>query len=377
MKRFVISLALLAGCTTTTRQAEPPTQQTSAPAPTPEAPPPAKAEAPQQPSSIYVFQGVEVFGSRKIPKEKLLELITLPAPGTELDVQNEKQQKEFVANLMESKKRLTDTGAFAFIRMSVGQDQKHRMSVTVDLVDNGDEWRMAFNPEPKGEVADPEGLLAAWSDYLKTFWKLRNEGAVPEWGMGTCRAPMGCYGGFDHPELAPLEQRFIDGVPRNVDALVRVLREDKDSGKRMNALMLLTYLSSPEQMAKAVLPSVRDPDQGVRNEALRRLGSAQEVSKKPGIVPIEPVLEALWYPLASDRNKAGWTLVHIMEVEGTAHRQQILDKAGEVLVEMASMRSDIDHEPARKVLAQLAGKDFGNDVAAWRRWFEQARSPRP
>ncbi|WP_375764790.1 HEAT repeat domain-containing protein [Archangium gephyra] len=366
MKRFVVSLALLAGCTTTTQQAAPPATQTAA-----------KAEAPRPPDSIYVFKGVEVFGSRKVPKEQLLELITLPAPGTRLDTKNEQQQKEFIGNLMESKKRLTETGSFAFIRMSVGQDQKHTMGVTVDLVDVGDEWRMAFNPEPKDEVADPEGLLAAWSDYLKTFWKLRNQGAVPEWGMGTCRAPMGCYGGFDHPELAPMEQRFIDGVPRNAGALVRVLREDKDSGKRMNALMLLTYLSSPEQLVEAILPSVRDPHEGVRNEALRRLGSAQEKSKKPGIVPIEPMLEALWYPLATDRNKACWTLVHIMEVEGTVHRQQILDKAGEVLVAMASMRSDLDREPSRKVLALLAGQDFGDDVAAWRRWFEQARGPRP
>lgn len=365
MKRFVVSLALLAGCTTTTRQSEPPATQPAASA---------KAEAPQQqPNSIYVFEGVEVFGSRKVPREKLLALITLPAPGTRLDKNNEQQKKDFIANLMESKKRLTETGAFAFLRMSVGESQNHTTSVTVDLVDIGDEWRMPFNPEPAGEVADPEGLIAAWSDYLKTFWKLRTQGAVPEWGMGTCRAPMGCYGGFDHPELAPMEQRFLEGVPRNAEALVRVLREDKDSGKRMHALMLLTYLSSPEQLVKALLPSVRDPYEGVRNEALRRIGSAQEVSKKPGIVPIEPVLEALWYPLASDRNKAGWTLVHIMEVEGTVHRQRILDKAGEVLMEMAGMRSALDREPSRKVLTMLAGQDFGDDMAAWRRWFEQAR----
>ncbi|HYO73947.1 MAG TPA: hypothetical protein VEU33_48550, partial [Archangium sp.] len=130
-------------------------------------------------------------------------------------------------------------------------------------------------------------------------------------------------------------------------------------------------------LVKALLPSVRDPHEGVRNEALRRLGSARERSKKPGIVPIEPVLEALWYPLATDRNKAGWTLVHILEVEGTIHRQQILDKAGEVLLEMAGMRSELDREPSRKVLAMLAGQDFGDDMAAWRRWSAQTRGTKP
>jgi hypothetical protein len=357
MKRLVLGLALLSGCATP-RQSEPPvTPVAAAPAP----------EAPRKPDSVYVFEGVEVFGSRKVPREKLLALITLPAAGTRLDL--EKDPQAFVASLMESKKRLTEAYPFAFIRMSVSQDKNHTMRVMVDLVDTGDEWRMPFSAEPTGDVADPEGLLAAWSDYLKTFWRLRSEGAVPEWGMGTCRAPLGCYGGFDHPELAPLEQRFLEGVPRNAEALVRVLREDRDGGKRMNALMLLTYLSSPEQLVAAILPSVRDSNEGVRNEALRRLGSARQVSKKPGLVPVDPVLEALWYPLESDRNKAGWTLVHILEAEETVPRERILQKAGEVLVEMAGMRSELDREPARKVLVRLAGKDFGDDVAAWRHWL--------
>jgi hypothetical protein len=362
MKRLVLGLALLAGCTTP-RQAGPAVTQTAA-----------APESPRKPGSVYVFEGVEVFGSRKVPREKLLALLTLPAPGTRLDV--EKDPQAFVASLLESKKRLTEAYAFAFIRMSVSQDANHTMRVMVDVVEPGDEWRMPFSAEPKGEVADPEGLLAAWSDYLKTFWRLRGEGSVPEWGMGTCRAPLGCYGGFDHPELAPLEQRFLEGVPRNAEALVRVLREDRDGGKRMHALMLLTYLSSPEQLVAALLPSVRDPDEGVRNEALRRLGSARQASKKPGLVPLDPVLEALWYPLESDRNKAGWTLAHLLEVEGTGQRERILQKAGEVLVEMVGMRSELDRKPAREVLARLAGQDFGDDVGAWRHWLAQSLSKR-
>lgn len=354
MKRLVVSLALLTACTTTTRQAEPPSApQVAAPAPTP-------------PSTVYVFEGVEVFGSRKVPQEKLVELMGLPPPGTRID----KEKNDFVPLLIAGKKRLLEAYDFPFCKVSVVEyPPTHTMRVAVDVVDRGDEWRMRFNPEPQGEVADPEGLIAAWRDYQKLYWKLQKDGAVPEYGVGTCHALV-CHGGFDHPELASLEQRFIDGVPRGVEALLRVLREDKDGSKRYTVMLLLPYLDSREQLVKAILPSVRNPDVGVRNEVLRVLGTAQQGQERV-IIPLETILEALWFPIVNDRNKAGWALVRILETEGTVHRQVILDKAGEVLVAMTGMQQKIDHEPARKVLAMLAGRDFGGDVAAWRRWLEQ------
>jgi hypothetical protein len=364
MKRLVVSLALLTACTTTTRQAEPPSAQVAAPAPTV---PPATPPAPTPPSTLYVFEGVEVFGSRKAPQEKLVELMGLPPPGTRID----KDKNDFVPLLIAGKKRLLEAYDFAYCKVSVAEYPTHTMRVAVDVVDRGDEWRMRFNPEPQGEVADPEGLIAAWRDYQKLYWKLRKEGAVPEYGAGTCRALV-CHGGFDHPELASLEQRFIDGVPRDFEALVRVLREDREGGKRYTVMLLLPYLNSREQLVKTILPSLRDPDLGVRNEVLRLLGAVQEGQERV-IIPLESILEALWFPVVNDRNKAGWALVRILETEGTVHRQLILDKAGEVLVAMAGMQQKIDHEPARKVLAMLAGQDFGGDVAAWRHWLEQQR----
>jgi hypothetical protein len=318
---------------------------------------------------VYTFEGVEVFGSRKVPKEKLLEVIGLPAPGTRIDV----AKGDFVTQLQESKKRLTGTWPFALATYSVVQyPPTGTMRVTVDLVDEGDEWRMRFSPAPQGSVPDPEGLVAAWQDYLKTFWDLQRKGEVPNHGVGTCRAIV-CHGGFAHPALEGREQKFIEGVPRNFDALVRVLREDSDEWRRMSAVMLLAYVPSREKLVEAVIPSARDSSSGVRNEVLRSLGAAQEGQPRV-IIPLEKVLEALWFPTSTDRNKAGWALVRIVETEGAARRQQILDTSGEMLVQMAGMQQPIDHEPARKVLTILAGRDLGDDEQAWRRWFEQTRT---
>ncbi|PTL77916.1 HEAT repeat domain-containing protein [Vitiosangium sp. GDMCC 1.1324] len=314
---------------------------------------------------MYTFGGFEVFGSRKVPKEKLLALVGdgLPAPGTRLD-----ESVDFGKLLGESKKRLTSAHSFAQCTYSVGVDlETNILRLTVDLVDEGDEWRMRFSPAPQGDVADPEGLIAAWGDFLTAYWKLRNAGALPS-GFGSCRA-FSCFGRFDHPELAPLEPRFVEGVPRNFDALVRVLREDRDEGKRMSAVNLLAYGPSREQVLQALLPSVRDPAQGVRNEVLRVFGAMQKDQPRV-IIPLEKVLEALWFPTTPDRNKAAWALVRILETEGAIHREQILEKAGEPLLEMVAMQVRTDREPAHKVLTLLAGRDLGEDGEVWRQWAQ-------
>jgi hypothetical protein len=352
----MLCLALLAACSAPVRQTAP--ESGSAPV---------APAAPAAPSTVFTLASVEVFGSRKVPKEKLLEVIGLPAPGTQID----KAKVDLGRMLQESKKRLTSTWPFALCRYSVGETPGNVMSVTVDLVDQGDEWRMKFLPAPQGQPPDPDGLVSAWGSYFTKLWELRNAGALPIFGESTCRAIV-CHGGFAHPELAQREPPFVEGVPRHFDALVRVLREDRDDFRRMSAVMLLAYHSSREQIVEALVPAVKDPFEGVRNEALRLLGAIQKDQKR-AVIPLEPVLEALWLPLSSDRNKAGWALVRIVESEGAVRRKQILDTSGEMLMQMVGMQQKIDHEPALEVLTLLAGRDLGRDEAAWRRWLAETQ----
>ena len=376
MKHFITSLALLStACGTTSHQS----------VPTSTAAPPALPHLAQEawnapsarnspPSNVYVFKGVDLFGARGDDRERILRRLTLPVPGTSVDP----SQQAFIDRLIESKKRVLEDHAYAFCRFSLGQWlPKHEMYLTVDLIELGDEWRMPFFAAPTGDVPEPEGLFAAWRDYQALLRQLRGEGAVPEYGDGhdSCHALV-CHGGFAHPRLAPLEQRFLDDVPRNADTLVRVLREDKDAGKRFSSLMLLPYVSSREWLVRSVLPSVKDPDDGVRNEALRMLGELQNGQPRV-LVPLDPLLEALWFPLTSDRNKAGWALVRLLQTEGNVHRQHILERSGAALLTMLGMNSYLEHAPAHDVFTLLAGRDLGEDVGAWSQWLAQQKLTPP
>ncbi|GHG92613.1 HEAT repeat domain-containing protein [Comamonas sp. JC664] len=358
MKRLLATLPLLLACAT------------PAPSMAPDSSPALAAHtAPEPPSTVFTLVSVEVFGSREVSKASLLEAIGLPAPGSQLD----KARVDFGGLLQASKKRVTERWPFALCTYSVVEYPGNQMRVTVNLVDPGDEWRMTFLPPPEGTPADPSGLVTAWVRYLEKLQELRQTGAVPIFGVGTCRGIV-CHGGFEHPELANREQAFVDGVPRHFEALVRVLREDRDEVRRMSAAMLLSYHGAREELAEALGGSVKDASAGVRNEALRLLGAIQTGPTRV-IIPLEPVLAALWFPLSTDRNKAGWALVRIVEIEGVARRKQILKTSGEMLIQMASMEQPIDHEPARKVLAILAGRDLGADEAAWRRWMAETTAP--
>lgn len=343
-----------------------------APVPSPEkATPPTAQKAPPPPPAQYRLAGFDVVGVHKEPVDQIIAMLDPPPLGTVI-VQG---HNPWPKKLAEARERIAKRFPFAQCRFEFGAFYDNSLYITVDWVDKGEEWRMKFDPAPTENLPDPDGILAAWDDAGDKREALIAKGELPAFNshplteqFGTCHHALLCMGGFGHPELAPLEQKFIDGVPKHFDEIVRVLREDADPKKRTLAAMVLSYAPSREKVAQAALPSVRDPDQGVRNEVLRLLGSAQE-GVDHVIVPLDSILDALWFPHETDRNKAGWALVRITEVEHGAHAKHIAEKAGEMLVEMASMRSRLDYEPAQRVLKAISGEDHGGDAAAWRAWL--------
>ncbi|QSQ24571.1 hypothetical protein JY651_06365 [Pyxidicoccus parkwayensis] len=186
---------------------------------------------------------------------------------------------------------------------------------------------------------------------------------------GPCRA-FHCGTGFAHPKLAPLEARFISGVPAHFDALVKVLRTEKDEYRRSLVPFLLAYGRTREEVAEALLPSLRDSSDAVRNNAMRVLWQTQRGASKP-LVPLAPVVRALHGPTLGDRNKASVLLGAVVEKDA-ALRDAALRGAGPLLVEMVAMRSRADREGSLLALRALAGRDLGEDPRVWKAWVESA-----
>jgi len=368
---LALAVLLSAGCgaaPTPTRSPEPatpPTPVTPAPAPAP-APvvdaPPAKAPA--------VLAAVDVFGSAKVPAADVLA-----EAGLELGGPADLKDEAFHARLDEAEARVRARFGFAFIKMSAinyfaGPDAG-KTYVTIDLVDAGDEARLRFAAAPTGTPEDPAGLIAAWTEYEDAAWKLLRAGTLK---TGTCRGGFHCALGFGHPDLASREDRFIAEAPRHMAALRTVLTDDGDENHRGAAAYLLAYGADRAEVVAALVPAIRDSSGLVRNNAMRVLVMLQEGAPTE-MLPLDPLLAAMRFPLTTDRNKATYAVLNLIKRNPDRYRAQVLTEVGDLLVQMVTMSQPNNRDPAISILEALSGQKLGTDAAAWRTWVDGQRPP--
>jgi hypothetical protein len=331
--------------------------------------PAAPAEtAPKAPASRLA--GVDVFGTG-LARDAILATL-----GFELGAQVAFPSDSFRADVEAAEARLRERFDVAFVKISTisyfAGPEAGNVYLTVDIVDRGDEARMAFSPAPQQQIEDPAGLVAAWIEYEARAWELLRAGALDLSNGSRCRGGFHCALGFGHPELEAAEERFIAGVPAHLAALRDVLTRDADPEQRAAAAYLLAYAPTRERALEAVLPGVRDPSSLVRNNALRVLVEVQKNADR-ALLPLDLLLEALRFPQTTDRNKAAYAILFTVRNEPERFRARVLAGAGDVLLEMAALAQPNNRDPALEILRALSGQDHGSDITAWRRWVEQAR----
>ncbi|MFP2924404.1 HEAT repeat domain-containing protein [Pyxidicoccus sp. 3LG] len=324
-----------------------------------------KAEYPPLP--VPVLAGVDTYGSRHVDAKAVRELL-----GFELGKPLVHSRALFQDKEAELRKR--HGLAWAKVSMSYWLDSptEARAYLTMDLVDAGDTARLRMLPEPRGTPEDPEGLVARWREYETKGFALMQQGVLIQEEGGGCRVAH-CRYGFGHPELAPLEPVFLGRVPVLRDAVVKVLREDANANRRSDAAFLLAYAGSPEQVVASLVPSIRDPDSGVRNNVLRVLGTFQKVADRP-LVDVAVVADALSMPSWSDRNKSLYLLQFLLEdlkPEGLkAQRASLIQRLGASLVELATSAHPQIHEASVAILERLSGETHAAPEQ-WKAWLSR------
>ncbi|NOK34190.1 hypothetical protein HMI49_13390 [Corallococcus exercitus] len=325
------------------------------------------AKAPEAPFPVFTLMGLDAFGARKVDRETVRRVLGLEVGKPIVYSAAVFKQKE--AALREQYGLL-----FAHTSMSIyfAEERKGTAFMVMDMVDTEDAARLRFLPEPKAHPTDPEGLVARWNAYKQRLQQLQMQGKLAE--DSTCKV-VHCIGGFGHPDLAAFDPEFLAKVPRQLDALTAVLREDADPDKRSAAALLLAYAPTEQETVQLLAPSIRDPDSGVRNNVLRVLTATQEAAAKP-LLDVTTVADAVVLPTASDRNKATYLLSYLLDDLSPealkAQRAGLLRQLGERLVEMSALTLPINRDPAVMVLKQLSGEKY-ETADEWRAWL--ARQP--
>jgi hypothetical protein len=349
MKRL-LSILVVTACT----HAPPPT------APTPS--PPAHGPG--------TLAAIDVYGAKHAAADEIIATAGL-AVGSPFAMGDETSDEKMAA----ATERLKARYHFAFVELSPisyfgSSPDAGKVFITIDVVEPEDAARLEMSPAPTGEVADPEGIVAAWLDYEKAVWPLMRSGQLKP--PFSCKGGMHCALGFKHPDLEKREDLFIAKVPDHVAELAAVLHGDRDAKKRAAAAFALAYGRDRAQVVEALVPSIGDPESVVRNNVIRVLVEIQHEAHAL-VVPLPPLLRAMTFPTTTDRNKAAYALSFAVKVASAEQRAQVIREVGDILVAMAAMKQPNNRDPALDILKALSGEDHGTDVTAWRAWLGRAR----
>jgi hypothetical protein len=330
-------------------------------------PPPASSQVP--PSRL---RGIDIYRTAQFDEaafERRLEpaIVEFIAAVSANDNAAIERIAEYIRSEVEA------SGEFAYMSFSMTtswESDANVVDITIELVDPEDaSTRLNFGPAPTGIVDDPGGVLAAWADYQQTALELVNTRQMePTLAVEDCPA-LHCVFGYTHERLAPFLDRFDRSAREHHDVLLEVLREDADPEKRKNAVFVLAHGNDAAQLLQEIVPSLDDPDSGVRNNVMRVM--LNMVLRDDTIeIPFESIARRIDDPEGDCRNKASQLIAAV------SHRPEYRDDILAILpgiLRLLRLDKPNTHDPAYRILTTVSGEDFAErDYASWQAWVARA-----
>jgi hypothetical protein len=220
----------------------------------------------------------------------------------------------------------------------------------------------AYRAAPTGAARLPEEIFAAGAAFQGALMSAVRGGNIQEddsLGYPLAR----------DSAMRAVQERFISFAARDADVLRNVLLTSADAGHRALATQIIAYHPDRQAVARDLLHAVGDPDDEVRNNAVRALailaGWANEHPEAGIRIPAEPFIGFLNSVLWTDRNKGVFALIALTESRDPALLAQLRARALPSLVEMARWTNPDYAMAAYVILARIAGLD---DEAAFQAW---------
>lgn len=157
------------------------------------------------------------------------------------------------------------------------------------------------------------------------------------------------------PELRAKELQMREFALANEALLRTVLSSSSDAEHRAIAAEFLGYVNVSARQITDLSEAAHDPDEGVRNNAVRALGViASSSQQRAGMMRPNPFIALLKSDKWVDRNKGGWLLVSLTESRDPKLLKQLRKEAMDALVEMARWHFAGHASLARRLLGRIA-----------------------
>lgn len=178
-----------------------------------------------------------------------------------------------------------------------------------------------------------------------------------------------------YPPARAIQEQFIKFAARDFKQLRDVLHNSINAGHRALAADVLAYTKNKQAVVSDLVTAIKDPDEAVRNNAMRALGvmaQAQTDGKLKINIPWSPFIELLNSSVWKDRNKSSVALMRLTQNRDPVLLAQLRDRALTSLVEMARWKSKGHAMPSFFILGRIGGLPENEIFEAWQKSDREA-----
>jgi hypothetical protein len=301
---------------------------------------------------------IDFYGLGELPVERVRGALTFKE-GDRVSLAGD-QAPAFIAT---SEARLKTLPGVERARINLVCCESGRLIVYVGL-DRGGSQAIPFRSAPTGDARLAADIVRAADEFSAALTSAVERGdAAEDRSEGHA---------LNHDKaVRAVQERFLIYANRDLSSLRQVLRQSSRAAERAVAAQVLGYAADKTAVVDDLVYGMSDPDQTVRNNALRALMVMAEMKPGPGktapSIPATPFIALLNSLAWSDRNKASLALDVLTRTRDRAMLESLRAQAITPLIDIARWRSDGHAQPGFLVLARIAGYTDEAALDLWKR----------
>ncbi len=292
---------------------------------------------------------IDFYGLNKVSEERLRAVL------------NAREGDRLPASKADLEDRLEQVPGVVLARLEAVCCEGERAILYVGIEEKGAP-HFDFRYPPDANIALPEEIVEAYSNYLKAFEDAARRGETGE------NISQGYPLAVD-PATRAFQERFRAFAEENVELLRQVLRTSMHGDQRAIAACVIGYAPRKRGVADDLLYAMKDADQTVRANAIRALGAVAVLAERePDLgIRVSPTwfIEMLNSIVWNDRYRAAGALVQLTEKRDPRVLDHVRERALPALVQMARWKTLRHALPAYIVLGRVAGLAEDQIHAAW------------
>ncbi len=172
-----------------------------------------------------------------------------------------------------------------------------------------------------------------------------------------------------NPACRARQEEFVAEAGKHLEVIRDVLRNSMNEEHRAIAAYVIGYAPDKKAVVNDLLYALRDPDDTVRNNAMRSLAAIGVLARrKPSLdirIPATWLIEMLNSIIWTDRSTAAVNLVNLTEDRDAETLEQIRQRALPALIDMARWKHLPHALPAYILLGRVLGMKEKDIQQAW------------